>query len=330
LAPQGIFSPDGKLLLLVYDYKAGIGPGFDGPPPNYHRLCLFDTLTGKQIQAFDGPYYCDVPHFCSDGKTLLMEELYGPLQLWDARNGKRIRSFDDDSKGLLLLALSPAAPIGFVGHPSRGLELWDVNAGKSLRALESMESRGNIRRGIFSPDGKRVFAIFARLEEGGIAAVWDVASGGLRLTFQGGEEWKYPLAFAPEGTLALSDYVDQGRQEQPRLVLWDWADGKEVRRLDPRPAYARVVAFTSDGKFAVSIDSDGMMRRWGLDSGKEQAHFSLGKAFVEGCNLTKDGRKAFTSSGRQRGSGGSTTLSIDLWDTMTGKVLHGLPGSESP
>jgi WD40 repeat protein len=331
LAPNGVFSPDGKLLLLIYGYQAGIGPGFDGPPPNYHRFCVFDVDTGKQIQAFDGPYNCEGVLLCSDCKSLLSAEYEGPLRLWDASSGKIVRNFDVDSKGIqLLLAMCPIGGIALLVHPSHGLELWDTNAGTSLRALESVERMGNVQKGKFSPDGKRVFASFAPFEESGVTAVWDVASGTVRLAFRGGEEWKYPLAFAPEGTFAISEYIDREGKEQPRLVLWDWTDGREVRRFDPHPALARAVAFTGDGKSVVSMDNDGMIRRWGLESGKEQAHFSLGKAPPGACALTPDGSVAFTASGKQGGSRAGNTLSIRLWDTATGKVLHSFAEPELP
>src|SRR5262249_28259672 len=149
------------------------------------------------------------------------------------------------------LAVSPDGKHALAGKRGGGLQLWDVGEGKLLHTL----SPGSVLAVKFSPDGKRAFAAYAPTESDIRGEMWDVASGEHRLWFQGEEGWKYPLAFSPDGELAVSDRPDPAApRERAQLVLWEWATGRELRGLDPRPTHAAAAAFTPDGKGVLSLD----------------------------------------------------------------------------
>src|SRR5262249_7791356 len=201
-------------------------------------------------------------------------------------------------KGAIVSDVSPDGRFVLVQKGGLGLAVWDMVGGTSMRTLQVVETTRAVRKARFSPDSKRIFAFFGETGDGGATVVWDAATGEARLIFRQGEEWKYPLAFAPRSTLTVSEHKDLAGNEGPQLVLWDWADGHQVRRFDARGGFAAAVAFTADGKSVISADNDGVLRRWGVESGKEQAHFPLGNAPPDQYALTDDGRVAFTAAGK--------------------------------
>jgi WD40 repeat protein len=191
-----------------------------------------------------------------------------------------------------------------------------------------VETNRAVRVGRLSPDGKRAFVSSWETDEGGASFVWDVGSGEVRLVLSGDEAWKYPLAFAPHGTLAISQRLDPDKGGNHQLVLWDWTDGLEIRRFQSCNGLVAAAAFSADGKSVITVGKDGVLRRWGIESGQEQTHFLLGQGPAAHYALSRDGRVALTTSGINDYRGRS--ICIHLWDTATGKVLHTLVAPEAP
>jgi hypothetical protein len=113
-------------------------------------------------------------------------------------------------------------------------------------------------------------------------------------------------ALSPDGRLALS----AGRSESsPRL--WDVATGKELRRAGRHSSWVWDVAFTLDGKRALSCGVDGI-RLWEVESGKELRRLTGHERQVYRVALSRDGKLALS---------GSQDNTIRLWDLGTGGEL---------
>src|SRR5262249_1608275 len=65
--------------------------------------------------------------------------------------------------------------------------------------------------------------------------------------------------------------------EDSTVRLWDLETGKEVRRFEGHEGKVRAVAFSADGKQAVSgtILGDPTLRVWGVETGKELPKHTL-------------------------------------------------------
>jgi WD40 repeat protein len=88
--------------------------------------------------------------------------------------------------------------------------------------------------------------------------MWDVASGGELLVFQGHTAGVNSVAFSPDGNIALSGCSDK------TVRLWDLESGKELRVFEGHTAQVNSVAFSLNGQFALSGSSDNTICLWEL------------------------------------------------------------------
>src|SRR5262249_24637980 len=79
------------------------------------------------------------------------------------------------------------------------------------------------------------------------------------------------IAFSPDGHQALLS-TDQGNNPSD-LILWDVDSGAEIRRLSGHPAGIVAIAFSPDGRTAVSAGWHGVMILWDVATGREIRRF---------------------------------------------------------
>jgi WD40 repeat protein len=270
------YSPDGKRVV--------VGGG--------RWIRVLDTPTGKDRPALPG---LRLPvrrvEFSRDGRTLtaFSDETF---RRWRAGTWEEVGRFDAGPvcrrEGEGLLAISPEAeacacvPSDLPGP----VRLRDLRTGKLLRALKGPHAAGglDLSRGVFSADGKRVF--FDRCtkdfwyltchavdsgEEVGVVKLpgfpaFDITADGRSVVVAG-----------PDGILTLTDV----------------GTGKVVRRFgarltdtETRPAPARLVALSPDGRLVADTAHGGFVRRdtakehtairiWLVESGEEVQHLVL-------------------------------------------------------
>jgi WD40 repeat protein len=136
---------------------------------------------------------------------------------------------------------------------------------------------------------------------------------------EGHDEPVHALAFSPDGRRALSGCGNvKTVNGKPRVVqdysirLWDLETGKELRRLSGHPTWVSAVAFSPDGRLAISAGWDQLLRLWDLDTGEELRTFTGHKHLVFSVAWFKDGRRIIS------GGGDST---VPIWDVESGKEL---------
>jgi WD40 repeat protein len=90
--------------------------------------------------------------------------------------------------------------------------------------------------------------------------LWDVATGRVVRSLNANEGWGSPVAFSPDGKVALSRKNKQAQFGEMRghLLLWDVASAKSIRRLEGElnPLSLGPVLFTPDGKRVLAWDRD--------------------------------------------------------------------------
>jgi len=101
---------------------------------------------------------------------------------------------------------------------------------------------------------------------------------------------------SPDGRRVLTGGDDH------TLRLWDVESGKELKRFEGHKSLVNSVAFSPDGRFALSAgggsdaedEEDFSVRLWDLESGKELHRFEGHTDVVSGVIWLPDGRHALS------------------------------------
>jgi WD40 repeat protein len=170
-----------------------------------------------------------------------------------------------------------------------------------------------------TPDGKHALT-------GGLDAtlrLWDTATGKEVWQLQEGAGGVWCVAVSADGRYALSSlgmYENGGRWVRGTdhaVRLWDLTARKQVRTFRGHTDELRGLAFSSDGKYALSGSLDGTARLWEVETGKEVRRFEGHTGALRRVALSPDGKRAVTSSldGTAR-----------AWDVATGKEISRFAG----
>ncbi len=248
--------------------------------------------------------------FTPDGKTLLIGDTNGTVQLWDAATGERIGKRigeplpRSESSNHFCVTFSPAGNSFLTRGAESTAQLWDVATGTQVwkRPLG-----GWIRKAAFSSDGRLLFGIVGSEREW--AQLWSVATGkplSPPLEYGG---FVLAVAFSPDGKTFV---IESGMPDRGTGVArFCDANGKEIRKPLEQPSGALGVAFSPDGKKLLTGHFDGKARLWDLSS--DQLPLTLThEALVREVAFSPDGGTLLT---------GSYDGTARLWDTATGTPL---------
>jgi WD40 repeat protein len=208
------------------------------------RLSLLDVTSGDVIETYTGALYANTNFFAlsPDGRL---------AAIWN-------RSASTDRLNVFSLALEtpllelgrfPRAdemrfsPDGQILAVVRGntVELWSMQTAQIVRTLSGLgRAVGPLA---FSPDGSRLFAASGE--------IWSVADGTLAATFESTTD---AIALSPNGQ------VMAGREG----TLWNASNGQPIDELASVRGPALSFTFTSDGRWLIRQDDDGIVEVWGL------------------------------------------------------------------
>jgi WD40 repeat protein/serine/threonine protein kinase len=262
---------------------------------------LWDVHTGRQLRCFgehaDFVYYVAVSR---DGRWAISGDRQGVLRLWDVETGQELRRMQCRG-GCGGLAFSPDGRRALSVAGPGNLQLWELPGGKEINpAVGFRDESHRVLRIAFSPDGRRVL-VSAR---DNLMRLWDVASGRElhRLELP---QTIWGVAFSADGRQLLGAGGNH-------MALWDAQSGQEVRRF----AGARGIwdaALSGDGHRVVTGGTDGAVRLWDVESGRELNYLRGHSGEVYGVALAPDGRAAVS---------GGLDGTARLWDLETGHERH--------
>jgi len=305
-------SPDGKQLLT----------GDEGYQDN---LKLWDLKSGRVIRAFHGhePGMEAISSllFSADGKHVLSAGAR-EIKRWDVSTGTALwtftnRSGNEDAR-FTSLVISPdggyvisgershavvTQPDGTQAKPKSSgatIRVFSVADGRQIRAFN--EHRGWVEALAMCPDGRHVIA--ADHEDG--AAMWDFTTGRQVKSFR--VQGVFPVAVSPDGKYALFGGVTV-------LRLWDIAQDRELRTFHGHGGWLRSVAFSPDGRRALSGSDDNTPRLWDLDTGKEIRGFGGYSRQIASVSLSAQGQQMLIAQDAGL---------VGLWDIPTGRQTRSI------
>ena len=247
-------------------------------------------------------------------------------RLWDASNGKLLRTFatKESPASFLRNAISPdgrlvacAFPFSLFenDHKTDEVYIWDLESGKPVSHRPKQTGVVAIA---FSPDGKLV----ATGSVDKSARLWDVASGNQVGTslMHGGTV--IAVTFSPDGKLVATGSEDKSAR------LWDVASSNQVGTSLMHGGTVIAVTFSPDGKLVATGSEDKTARLWEVRGGK-----ALGKPFmhrkpVTDIAISPNGKLVASSSGENAfgfahfGKGfAQEGNELRLWETASGNAV---------
>jgi WD40 repeat protein len=224
----------------------------------------------------------------ADGKTLLAGTDDGTIERWDLTLGKR----------LPLLFVSPAAQSArFSSHlRQQSLVPFHPDYHEHVCALA------------VSPDGKW----WATATERDTVQLWDAGRAQIHCQLPKQRQVGC-LGFSRDSSTL---FVNDGNE----LVLWDVAEGKEVRRLKGHKEPLRCLALSSDGKLLATGGLDRRIHLWNLDTNTMQPLVGHMHA-VTSLSFTPDGKTL---------ASGSFDGTVRLWHVATAQELGQMEIQKGP
>jgi hypothetical protein len=138
----------------------------------------------------------------------------------------------------------------------------------------------------------------------------------IRVALRSGE-YELELKGAPEGLKLNIDKatLTRGKETLAKIERIEntAVQASEVRRFEGHKKGAWGVAFSPDGRYALSGAGDGIVRLWEVATGREVRQFSGHNQPVDDVAFSPDGRQALTAS---------NDGTVRLWDVQTGKEIR--------
>ena len=300
-------SPDGKHVVSG-GTRGGVVLGAGRDTANY--LKLWDISTGKELRTFSGN---------ADHKVHLMGAI-----------GKELRTFSGNADSFYSVSFSPDGRYVLSGSNNNTITLWDVATGREIRTFTARVKDALIQSVAFSPNG--LYALSGSTDK--IIRLWDVAAGSEIRQFAGHTDSVQSVAFSPDGQYALSGggckrietqsgntttIMRQGAQCGKNLILWDLTTGRELRTLTGHTGDVSSVAFSPNGKYALSGSWDETIKLWEVATGREIRTFAGHTRIVDAVAFSPDGIHIISAS---------SDNTIKLWDVATGREISTSKGHE--
>jgi WD40 repeat protein len=255
---------------------------------------LWEVATGKQVRVLGGEesgalWAAFLP---GDRQVLYADCPELPPHVVNLRTGgwgKPIRWYEENYSGRAALSPDGKRALFFRGEL---LVVWDLQAGEEILTLRGPLSREPpVFAVAFSKGGKKAISV-----SGSTLVVWDTSTWKVVRTISAEEgSWLTCAALSPDGKQAWigGDF---------KVRLWAIDTGEKVWEKEIHKNAVSCVDLSSDGKRAVSADSDGVAILWDLVK-KQEIRRITEPGMIVSAALLPDGKRLWVSCG-----------TLTLWD----------------
>ncbi len=176
---------------------------------------ISDPLPTLTLAGHSGPV--TAIQFSPSGKTILTASMDRSIKVWDANDGRLIRSFNHHTEAVHALAFRPimngdthTTPTAASAGDDRTVRIWQPEIGRMVRIIRNHE--GPIFALAWSTDGASLFSAGKE----GIVRRLSGSSDAVESQWSLSPDWIYALAVNSDGT---------------RLVYADWSGNVGIQRL---------------------------------------------------------------------------------------------------
>lgn len=199
-----------------------------------------------------------VAKFDRAGKRLVLGTSEGKTEIWNAKLGTKLSSFQHPKQAALAIADASFNSNGtqvVIATEGGIAQVWDVT-GKAVTA--PLKADGELARALFSPDDRFVLTAGPNNK----AQIWSMKTqkaeprtirhenNGAIASIQFSSDGKYFLTGSSDGT----------------AKLWDFTTGKAIGRPLRHAAGVSLANFSEDGKHIITATLDGEVRTWSTPS----------------------------------------------------------------
>lgn len=231
----------------------------------------------------------------------------GTARVWDLEIGDCTLVIEGHTGGITDMAITADGSLLITASEDGTARASELEKGQCLRVLGGHE--GPINAIALDPFGR--FIVTGGSDS--TVRVWDLASS-RALHVLTAPQGATALALSPCTRYLLVGCVDFS------IRIFDILSGQAMGTLTGHTRWVSAVAFTPDGKRAVSAAHDGVLRVWSLRSGRCTAVMEGHSGRINSMDVSPDGKTAATV--------GEDRVAC-VWDVKTGACLKKLEGHSS-
>jgi WD40 repeat protein/serine/threonine protein kinase len=283
-------------------------------------VTIRDAHDGRKLYSTKHGQYVLTVAYSPNGRFLATGSSDGKIRILDASAAERnqndpvVKTLEGHKDGILTVRFSPDGRRLLSGSYDHAARIWDVATGSTLQELKGHSWW--VWAAEFSPDGRRIVTA----GQDGKAIVWErppelTGMYQQRTQFTGHEGAVYSARFSPDGKLVATGGYDN------MVMVWDPEEVKpasieailkkipEVKpnymRLAGHSGPVRSVAFSPNGKLAISGSEDNTIRVWDVATGDAVKALRGHGSSVRSCVFSPDGNLVLS---------GGEDQSIRLWN----------------